>query len=324
MCTATTLKALDYYIGRNLDYEFSYGEQIVITPRNYLFKFRHKEYLKQHYAIIGMAHVVDDIPLYYDACNEKGLGIAGLNFVNNAYYHPIKQDKNNIASFELIWWLLAKCANVDEVITELNNMNICNDAFSDKLPPSQLHWLISDGKKDIVVEAMIDGIKIYEDHAHVLTNNPPFDKMLFKLNDYMSLSNKQPENTFGKELELEYYSRGMGGIGLPGDLSSASRFVKAAFIRSNIIAKDNEEDSVSQFFHILTSVEQQEGCCEVEKDKYEYTIYSSCMNLNKGIYYYKTYNNHQIMAVDMYHEDLNSHNIICYPMEDKCKIIYQN
>lgn len=324
MCTAITFKALDCYIGRNLDYEFSYGEQIVITPRNYEFKFRHKEYLKQHYAMIGMAHVVDDIPLYYDAANEKGLGITGLNFVNNAYYHPIVEDKNNIASFELIWWLLGKCASVDEVINELNNMNISDDAFSEKLPPSQLHWLISDGKKDITVEAVKDGIKIYDNNAHVLCNNPPFDKMLFKLNDYMHLSNKQPVNTFSKDLDLTYYSRGMGAMGLPGDLSSASRFVKVAFTRANALVKDSEEANVSQFFHILNSVEQQEGLCEVEKDKYEYTIYSSCMNLNKGIYYYKTYDNHQIMAVDMYRENLDSDKIICYPMLDTNNIQYQN
>ena len=81
------------YFGRTLDYEFSYGEEIAVTPRNYPFHFRHTENLEKHYAIIGMAHMAGDYPLYYDAVNEKGVGMAGLNFVGNAYYHKEESGK---------------------------------------------------------------------------------------------------------------------------------------------------------------------------------------------------------------------------------------
>ena len=74
MCTAATYKTKDFYFGRTLDYEFSYGEQIAVTPRNYPFHFRHMGDVANHYAIIGMAHVAADYPLYYDAVNEKGVG----------------------------------------------------------------------------------------------------------------------------------------------------------------------------------------------------------------------------------------------------------
>ena len=87
MCTATTYKTKDFYFGRTLDYEFSYNEEITITPRNYEFKFRNKGSISNHYAIIGMAYIAENYPLYYDAINEKGLGMAGLNFVGNAYYN---------------------------------------------------------------------------------------------------------------------------------------------------------------------------------------------------------------------------------------------
>ena len=86
MCTAAVYKTKDFYFGRNLDYDFPYGEEVTITPRNYPFSFRFLGERKQHYAMIGMAHVADDYPLYYDAINEKGLGMAGLNFVGNAVY----------------------------------------------------------------------------------------------------------------------------------------------------------------------------------------------------------------------------------------------
>ena len=101
MCTAATYKSKDFYFGRTLDYEYSYGDQIVITPRNYVFNFRHVDDMKNHYAIIGMAHVAEDYPLYYDAMNEKGVAMAGLNFVGNAVYAAIKPDVEILHSLNL-------------------------------------------------------------------------------------------------------------------------------------------------------------------------------------------------------------------------------
>ncbi len=123
---------------------------------------------------------------------------------------------------------------------------------------------------------------------------------MFALNNYAGVSRKQPESTFAGVLQLDAYSRGMGGMGIPGDLSSQSRFVKVAFTKLNSISGEEEDESVSQFFHILGSVDQQRGCCEVTEGKYEITIYTSCCNTAKGIYYYTTYDNHQITAVDMH------------------------
>ena len=140
----------------------------------------------------------------------------------------------------------------------------------------------------------------------------------------MSLSAKQPQNTFANRLTLNSYSRGMGAIGLPGDLSSASRFVRAAFTKMNSISGESENESVSQFFHILGSVDQQRGCCEVSEGKYEITIYSSCCNAAKGIYYYTTYNNHQISAVDMHRENLDATELIRYPLITEQQINFQN
>ena len=90
------------------------------------------------------------------------------------------------------------------------------------------------------------------------------------------------------------------------------------------ISGESEKESVSQFFHILGSVDQQRGCCEVADGKYEITLYTSCCNVTKGIYYYNTYENHQISAVDMYAEDLDGNNLICYPVIQGEQINYQN
>ena len=311
MCTAATYKTKDFYFGRTLDYEFSYGDEVVITPRNYPFHFRHIDAIESHYAMIGMAHVVDNDPLYYDAFNECGLAMAGLNFVGNAAYYDIEEGKDNIAQFEFIPWILGTCANLEEAKTALIHMNLTNTPYSEQFPLAQLHWIIADQSGAITVEAMEDGMHIYENNVGVLTNNPPFNIQMFLLNQYMNLSPKQPENLFAKDIDLDKYSRGMGAIGLPGDLSSSSRFAKVAFTKLHSVSGDSENESVNQFFHILGSVDQQRGCCDVN-GKYEITLYTSCCNTQKGIYYYTTYDNHQISAVDMTKEDLNTKNLICY------------
>lgn len=324
MCTAITYNTKNHYFGRNLDLEFSYKETVTITPRNYQFKFRKVNEINNHYAIIGMAYVSNDYPLYYDAINEKGLGMAGLNFPTNADYKEEKSNMDNIAPFEFIPWILSQCANLKEVRDLLSKINIVNINFSEQLPVSPLHWIISDKESSITVESVKDGLKIYDNPVGVLTNNPTFDIHMFNLNNYMNLSIEQPNNNFSKKLNLEVYSRGMGAIGLPGDLSSASRFVKATFTKMNSISGDSESESISQFFHILGSVDQQRGCVHMGEDKYEITIYSSCCNMDKGIYYYTTYENSQITGIDMYKENLESTELISYDLIKGQQIYMQN
>lgn len=325
MCTAVTYQTKDFYMGRTLDYEFSYGENIVITPRHYDWNFRHNAQKgPTAYAIIGMAHVVGDYPLYYDAVNEKGLGMAGLNFVGNARYGSLEEKGCNVAQFELIPWILTQCADLKQARELLQKVNLVGTVFSPQLPVAALHWIIADKSGAITVEAVKEGLKVYDNPIGVLTNNPPFDQQMFAMNQYMHLSPAQPENRFSEKLDLHCYSRGMGAIGLPGDLSSMSRFVRAAFVKMNSVSGDSEEESVSQFFHILGSVDQQRGCCEVAEQQYEVTIYTSCWNAQKGIYYYTTYENSRVTAVDMHREDLEGRKPVCYPMLQEMSILKQN
>lgn len=325
MCTAITYKTKDHYFGRNLDLELSYNETLTITPRNFPFKFRKVKDLKSHYAMIGMAIVVNDYPLYYDATNELGLSMAGLNFPGNADYKPEITGKDNVTPFEFIPWILGQCSTVSDAKVLLSKINLININFSDELPLSPLHWIISDRTKSITVESIKDGLKIYDNPVGVLTNNPTFDYHMTNLSNYMSLSNRNPINSFSKDLDLKIYSRGMGAMGLPGDLSSASRFVKAAFTKMNSVSGDSESESISQFFHILGSVAQQRGCVILgENTDYEITFYSSCCNVDKGIYYYTTYENSQITGVDMRKENLDGDKPVIYELIKGQQIRMQN
>ncbi len=324
MCTAATYLTKDFYFGRTLDYDCSYGEEVTITPRSYVFQFRHMRAMESHYAIIGMAHVAMDYPLYYEGVNEMGLGMAGLNFVGNAYYGAASPDKDNVAQFELIPWILGQCATVREVRMLLHRLNLVNTPFSSQMPLAQLHWIIADRQEAITLEAVREGLKVYDNPAGVLTNNPPFPEQMFQLNNYMHLSPKDPVNHFSDKLPLKTYARGMGALGLPGDLSSQSRFVRAAFVKMNSLSGALESESVSQFFHILGAVDQQRGCCALGEGKYEVTIYTSCCNADKGIYYYTTYENHQISGVDMHRENLEGKELIRYPLIMGQQIRMQN
>ncbi len=324
MCTAVTYQTKDFYMGRTLDYEFSYGNEITIVPRNYPISFRYMGCQKQHYAIIGMAHVEKEYPLYYDAVNEKGLGMAGLNFVGNAQYQPVEDARENVAQYEFILWILCQCDSVSAAKKLLENMNLVATPFSDHLPTAQLHWLLADKNEALTIECTRDGLHLYDNPVGSLTNNPPFPMQMFSLNNYQHLSTEQPKNLFSDQVPLSCYSRGMGSIGLPGDLSSMSRFVRVAFTKLNSVSGDSELESVNQFFHILNSVDQTRGLCQVSEGKYEITLYTSCWNASRGIYYYTTYDNHQICAVDLQKEDLDSQKLICYPMLTGERIYDQN
>ena len=324
MCTAVSHLTQGLYFGRDLDYEVSFGESVTITPRSFPFRLRHLGAMDRHYAMIGMAHVLDDYPLYYDAMNEKGLCIAGLNFVTSAVYQPPMPDRDNVAQFELIPWLLGRCATAAQARALLEHANITDEPFCEGLPLARLHWLIADRHETIVLEATADGLHIYDDPVGVLTNEPPFPMQMFALNDHARLSPDSPQPLFAGRVPLQTYSRGLGGLGLPGDLSSRSRFVRAAFVNLSSRSGESEEESVSQFFHILTSVEQQRGCCRLDGDKYEFTLYSSCCSADRGIYYYTTYENRQITAVDMKRENLDGAALVSYPLVQGQQIRWAN
>ena len=324
MCTAISFLTSDHYFGRNLDLEYSYLETVTITPRNYPLQFRHKGTLQKHFAMIGMAYIPEHYPLYYEATNERGLSMAGLNFPGNAHYKSYIPNKDNITPFEFIPWILSQCSNIKETVTLLKQLNLLDESYSDQLPLSPLHWIISDRNSSLTVESVKDGLRIYENHVGILTNNPTFDIQLFHLNNYMHLSNQEPENSFSQELNLTPYSRGLGALGMPGDWSSPSRFVKATFVKMNSVCASTEDASISQFFHILDSVAHPRGCVKISQNLYEITIYSSCCNTDKGIYYYKTYDNPQITAVSMYRENLNTDTLISYPLIKTQQVLYMN
>ncbi len=308
MCTSIAWENGDLYIGRNMDISFDFDRKVVIVPRNYLFKFKEMPSLNSHYAIMGAAMVVENFPLFAEAVNEKGLYMAGLNFPKMASFHKSNSAKDNVTVNEFIPYILSKAADISQAKKLLDNINITDTPFVQGLPIPELHFIISDKNKSLVVECTEKGMVISENLTGVMTNNPTIDMHLHNLNNYMHLSNANPVNTMTSEIGLEHYCMGLGALGLPGDYSSESRFVKAYFLKANAVAEKNEISSMLQMFHMLDAVAMVRGSV-LDGDKYDITVYSCCINADKGIYYYKTYESSAVSAVYMNNENLNSNEL---------------
>ena len=238
--------------------------------------------------MIGMASASPVFPLYAEAVNEKGFAMAGLNFPGNAFYRDASgsagdgTDRLELASFEMIAWFLGKCASVDEAEEYLDRLCIVDTAFAEQMPPAPLHWMLADKDRCLVIEQVREGLKIYENPVGVLTNNPPFDFHLMNLHNYMNLTAKSPGNRFADGVELKPFAQGMGAVGLPGDASSVSRFVRAAFLKWNSVR----------------------GSVVTEQGTYDITTYSCCANARTGVYYYKTYDDSRIRRAVLHDADL--------------------
>jgi len=303
MCTSIFDKGL---FGRTLDLECSYGEVVAITPKGYCFSYLYEKDSGNN-DIIGIAHIENGVPLYYDAMNEKGLCIAGLNFPKYAVYQPRVEGKINIASFELIPYILRNCDSADKAIELLDNINITNDSFSSKLSATPLHWMIADKCGSYVVEATTYGLKIHKNDFGVMTNSPDFDFHKINASNYMMLDSKSPKNTLCPCVNLESYSRGLGAFGLPGDFSSVSRFIRALYVKSHTCVDKNR---INRFFRIMDSVSVPLGCIITDTDEAVYTVYASCMDMSSCDLYYSTYENRELRKVGLYDYCSNDNKII--------------
>lgn len=281
MCTSIACMKPALY-GRNLDLDTSFGEQLVIVPRAFAFPFRCRPALKNGHALIGMAHVENGVPLFAEAMNEKGLYMAGLNFPGYAHYLPEADcDSANIAPYELIPLVLGSCATLDQARDVLKKVRISAIPFTPGYPLAPLHWHIAGPSGSLTVEPMEDGLHLYDNPIGVLTNNPPFPFHMMNLNNFQALSPRQPDNHFAPQLPLQTYGQGMGAMGLPGDASPMSRFVRAAFLKTHADFTGSGDENVVQFFRILDAVAMVRGGVVTPNGGQDRTIYTCCADAER-------------------------------------------
>ena len=312
MCTAISINGHHHLFGRTLDLECSFGEAAVISPRAF--------FSADSFSMVGIAHVSGGVPLYYDAVNEHGLCAAALNFPASARYQPPRKDINNIPSYKLIPFVLGTCKSVDEATELLCRVNVTPDSFSDSLPATPLHWLFADKRSAIAVEPREDGLVITHDPFRVLTNEPPFEFHEKNVTAFMSLSASPPKNNLCPEISLAPYSRGMGAMGLPGDFSSASRFVRAVFALNHTVG----EDEISRFFHVMDTVTVPNGCILTDKGVPVRTVYTSCADTDSLTYYFTDYSCRRIRAVRLCESAKADDSLTVFPIERDEDILRYN
>ncbi len=297
MCTALFCKDDGGLFGRTLDLECSFGESVIITPRGYELP---SPVGKTKYAIIGIGTARDGYPLYYDAMNECGLAVAGLNFPGYAAYQR-GGGEGAVGSFEFIPYILGRCNSAVGAAQLLRRMWVSDKSFSGELPATPLHWMLAGADGCFVVEPVSDGLKIYENPYGVLTNSPPFPYQTARLADYAQLSSEyMPKMCEG--ILPPPYSRGLGAFGLPGDWSSSSRFVRAVYASSNTSHTGGRVGKIERFFRIMDTVCVPKGCIITEGGAPVMTVYTSVAELDGKCYYFTTEDSRRIRAVTLTEE----------------------
>ncbi len=295
MCTAISK---DNLFGRNLDLDYSINGKVIFIPRSHPFTFLHLDKTNNHYAILGIGLLVDDYPLYFDAFNECGLAGAGLNFPDNAQFNQVQENKNNLSPYELLPYVLSHFKNVDEVEGFLKTANLIDVPFSKDIPLAPLHYIFADKNRSIVLEQDKDGLHVYDNSVNVLTNNPIFPIHLNNVKQLSKISNEY-FNDYVKSLNIIPDSVGFGSFGLPGDYSSRSRFLKAAYLTKYVNLPEDEEKKIIVFIDMLKSLSFFRGVALSKRDEQEKTIYSSCMNLNNLSYSYRLEYSNSLRSVEM-------------------------
>lgn len=329
MCTALSIKSTEnkVFFGRNMDIAYNFNQSVLIMPPNYQYQdMVTGNLVTNQEAIIGIGTIIDNHATYADAMNKKGLACAGLNFAGYVHYEkePV-EGKKNIAPYDFIQWVLSNFATVEEVKEAIPGIELIDAPINSKTPVATLHWMVADKSgSSIVVEKTLSGLKVYDNPVGVLTNNPTFDWHLTNLNEYLYLAPLGHENKIWSDKELKPLGFGSGTLGIPGDFASVSRFIRSAFLRANTPSVQNDGKTVAQFFNMLDYVKMVRGGVITEDGQEDYTIYSSCMDLNQGIYYYRTYENGRVNAVDLRKESLETAEVISFPYITEQDFNYQN
>ncbi|MBQ7040824.1 choloylglycine hydrolase [Candidatus Saccharibacteria bacterium] len=292
MCTAVRFNddKGNMYLGRNLDWSTGYGEKVVITPKGYNYHSAFLGDMAPKNAIIGMAIIEENVPLYFDCANEAGLAVAGLNFPGYAEYEKdAVPGKTNVAAYEFPLWIAMNFTTVEEVKAALKNTAIIAKPINEKYPVSLLHWIIGDKTQSIVVEYTKDGLQIFDNDVDILTNQPGYAWHKENLRNYMNLSSPQPESVKWGKAEMTAFGSGSLMRGLPGDYYSPSRFIRVAYLNTHYPVKSTEEENVARLFHTLTGVAMIDGAAAMATGDFEKTVYTGGFSAATNSYYYNTY-----------------------------------
>lgn len=252
------------------------------------------------YGYVGMA--VQQPEFVVDGTNEAGLSAALFYFPNYGEYKPYNEaDKDiSLADFQVVSWILSRFSTIDQVKEAINNVRIINIDPS----ASTVHWRITEPNGRQVVMEIVDGVpNFYENEVGVLTNSPGFQWHTTNLNNYVNLHPGGAGPTEFGPINLRAFGAGAGFLGLPGDFTPPSRFVRAAFLKTYSLEQATAYDTMQQAFHILNNFDVPLGVQfsvgAAPNNMPSATQWTVATDLkNKTIYYHTMYNR-TIRSIDM-------------------------
>ncbi|GGC92396.1 linear amide C-N hydrolase [Enterococcus wangshanyuanii] len=328
MCTSITMTTdeQDVLLARTMDFGVVLEAEPTFIPRKkFVFNNDDSDNHKNDYAFVGMARQENDAFIFADGLNEKGLSCATLYFSGYADYNDQAHDKTYpLAPHDVVPFLLSSCATVREAAEVMENAQIENislDFLETVLP---LHWVVTDASgQSIVIEYIDEILQIHDNTVGVMTNSPDYLWHVTNLRNYIGLSTTQKTEFQLQNIIMRPFGEGAGSFGLPGDFTSPSRFIRAAFLKSCLQEVESEVDAVTAAFHVLSNVSVPKGLVQTT-DSYDYTQYTSIMMNSSLKYYYKTYNNQRIRCIDLTAEDFDAPNGKIWSSSDTEDILYRN
>ncbi len=303
MCTAITLqsKKRENFFGRTMDFSYNIKPGIYIIPKNY--KWYNNATTGNYidcYRFICMGQEVDGMLGVFDGVNERGFAAAALYFAGYAYYDLPINDKKPISSIDFLHYILGSCASIDDLQYLSKNITIVGEKDPITKTVAPLHWIATDRSgRCVVIEQTKTGLKVINNPIGVMANSPDFSWHMTNLRNYMNISIEQQKQTYWGHVSLTPFGQGGGSINLPGGFTSPERFARAAFLKTHIEVPEKLSEAVMAYFHIMNSVSVPKGIIITDKGTYDYTKYIALINTNTCRYYFKSYENDEIMTVSL-------------------------
>lgn len=304
MCTAITLQSLqgDNFFGRTMDFSHPIEPGLFIMPQNYEWYslITNKKY-SNLYSFMAMGQKVDGMLGFFDGINEKGFAAAVLYFAGYAYYGLPFEHKEQIASLDFLHYILGRCSSVEELKNLLKNIHIVGVEDPVTKTAAPLHWIATDRSgKCVVIEQTKEGLEVTDNPIGVMANSPDFNWHMTNLRNYMNITTEQEEKVYWGNVLLTPFGQGAGTMPLPGGFTSPERFVRTAFLKTHVPIPENSSKAIMTCFHIMNSVFIPKGIVLTDRGTDDYTKYIAFMNTNTCEYYFKTYENNQIIRVSLW------------------------
>ncbi|HFT5944974.1 TPA: choloylglycine hydrolase family protein [Listeria monocytogenes] len=303
MCTSFVLETLDgkHLLSRTMDFAFILEANPTISPRNYGWKSSTDgaNYINR-YAFVGAGRELDKY-IFADGLNEEGLSCASLYLPGEAVCAPAPvEGKINLAPQEFLLWLLGTCATIKDVEAKLSVINLVDQPVPLLGITTPLHWIFTDKSgRCVVIEPTETSLRIKENPVGVMTNTPRIEWHIENLRNYTGLQATQLAPVKFGEYMAKPFSQGTGTSKLPGGYTPPERFVRAAYLKENIIKAKNEEEAITNVWYVLNSVRIPNGAVIKESGDPDFTQYVASMCSESKTYYFTSYENNQINSVTL-------------------------